>query len=227
MTNEIEFLATKVFQDTWEATQSGNYKLIEQKGSSRSSKTWSDFQVIFLDLFENPMTTCTILRDTQKSCREIIEIDWIKWLSDPMGRKKQLEDKLIDVKQFDEFIAKESLLDYFLRNKTNHTWTFKHNNSFIRFTGLDDEDDAMGMTQDICWINEPYNFSHEVYKQLSQRTAKYIIFDMIYIFLLLVLIIHHKLKLRYNIKEIYLPIPLYFLFSKIHQDNKLSYVYYY
>ena len=177
MTNEIEFLATKVFQDTWEATQSGNYKLIEQKGSSRSSKTWSDFQVIFLDLFENPMTTCTILRDTQKSCREIIEIDWIKWLSDPMGRKKQLEDKLIDVKQFDEFIAKESLLDYFLRNKTNHTWTFKHNNSFIRFTGLDDEDDAMGMTQDICWINEPYNFSHEVYKQLSQRTAKYIIFD--------------------------------------------------
>ena len=33
------------------------------------------------------------------------------------------------------------------------------------------------MTQDICWINEPYKFSHEVYKQLSQRTSKYIIFD--------------------------------------------------
>ena len=177
MTNEIEFLSTKVFLDTWNATQSGLYKLIEQKGSSRSSKTWSDFQVIFLDLYENPMTTCTILRDTQKSCREIIEIDWVKWLSDPMGRKKELEKKLISVQKFDECIKKESLLKYFLRNKTNHTWTFLHNNSFIRFTGLDDEDDAMGMTQDICWINEPYNFSHEVYKQLSQRTSKYIIFD--------------------------------------------------
>jgi hypothetical protein len=47
--------------------------------------------------------------------------------------------------------------------------------SFIRFTGLDDEDDAMGMTQDICWINEPYN-SHEVYKQLLKE-PKYILFD--------------------------------------------------
>ena len=113
MTNEIEFLATKVFEDTWNATQSGLYKLIEQKGSSRSSKTWSDFQVIFLDLYENPMTTCTILRDTQKSCREIIEVDWVKWLSDPMGRKKELEDGLINIHSFDKLIAKESLLKYF------------------------------------------------------------------------------------------------------------------
>jgi len=175
--NEIDFLATKVFRDIWNATQSKKYKLIVEEGSSRSSKTWSNFQNLFLDLFENPLTTCTILRDTQKSCREIVEIDWIKWLSDPMGRKKQLEDKVITVVQFDAFIKKESLIKYFLRNRTNHTWTFLHNNSFIRFTGLDDEDDAMGMTQDICWINEPYKFSHEVYKQLSQRTAKYILFD--------------------------------------------------
>ena len=175
--NEIEFKATKVFRDIWNATQSGKYKLIVEEGGSRSSKTWSDFQVLFLDLFENPLTTCTILRDTQKSCREIVEVDWVKWLSDPMGRKKELENKLITVLEFDTLIKKESLLKHFLRNKTNHTWTFLHNNSFIRFTGLDDEDDAMGMTQDICWINEPYKFSHEVYKQLSQRTAKYIIFD--------------------------------------------------
>ena len=175
--NEINFLATKVFYDTWEATQSGNYKLIEQMGSSRSSKTWSDFQVIFLDLYENPMTICTVLRDTQKSCRDIIEVDWIKWLSDPMGRKSQLERKEINIQEFDVYIKEENLLKYFIRNKTNHTWTFAHNNSLIRFTGLDDENDAMGMTQDICWINEPYNFSHEVYKQLSQRTSKYIIFD--------------------------------------------------
>lgn len=173
----INFLSTIVFEKIWEASQSGKYKLIEEKGSSRSSKTWSNFQVLFLDLYENPMTTCTILRDTQKSCREIIETDWIKWISDPMGRKKQLEDKKITIQEFDTFVKKENLSKYFLRNKTNHTWTFLHNNSFIRFTGLDDEDDAMGMTQDICWINEPYNFSHEVYKQLGQRTSKYILFD--------------------------------------------------
>ena len=75
MNNEINFLSTIVFEQTWNATQSGLYKLIEQQGGSRSSKTWSDFQVLFLDLYSNPMTTCTILRDTQKSCREIIETD--------------------------------------------------------------------------------------------------------------------------------------------------------
>lgn len=175
--NEIEFQATKVFTETWAATQSGKYKLIEQNGSSRSSKTWSDFQVLFLDLYQNPLQTATVLRDTQKSCREIVEIDWIKWLSDPMGRKAQLQKGEITIYEFDKLIQKESLLRYFTRNKTNHTWTFTHNDSFIRFTGLDDENDAMGMTQDICWINEPYGFSHEVYKQLSQRTSKYIIFD--------------------------------------------------
>ena len=172
---EIEFLATIVFESIWNAKT--NYKLIVEEGSSRSSKTWSNFQVIFLDLFESPMNSCTILRDTQKSCRDIVEVDWIKWLSDPMGRKKELEDKKISVIEFDKLIKEESLLKYFIRNRTNHTWTYKHNNSFIRFTGLDDEDDAMGMTQDITWINEPYKFSHEVYKQLAQRTSKYILFD--------------------------------------------------
>jgi PBSX family phage terminase large subunit len=114
---------------------------------------------------------------TQKSCRDIVETDWIKWLSDPMGRKSQLEKKEITIVEFDKRIKEESLLKYFIRNKTHHTWTFIHNKSFIRFTGLDDENDAMGMTQDICWINEPYVFSHDVYLQLAQRTSKYILFD--------------------------------------------------
>jgi len=32
------------------------------------------------------------------------------------------------------------------------------------------------MTQTLCWINEPYSFSHEVYRQLAQR-SKVILFD--------------------------------------------------
>lgn len=34
----------------------------------------------------------------------------------------------------------------------------------------------MGMTQTICWINEPYSFQYDVYKQLAMR-SKVIIFD--------------------------------------------------
>ena len=175
--DEISFKSTKVFFDIWEAVTSKKYKLIEEQGGSRSSKTWSNFQVIFLDAYQNPMTKVTILRETQKSCREIVEEDWIKWLSDPKTRKIELEKGLITQDEFTNFIEQESLLKYFIRNKSNHTWTFIHNNSFLRFTGLDDENDAMGMTQDICWVNEPYVFGHDVYLQLNQRTSRYILFD--------------------------------------------------
>jgi len=174
---KINFKATIVFSAIWSAVKSKLYKLIVEEGSSRSSKTWSNFQVLFLYLYENPLITATVLRDTQKSCREIVEIDFIKWLADPMGRKKEFEDGKLTIQEFDKLIKEENLTKYFIRNKTNHTWTMIHNNSFIRFTGLDDEDDAMGMTQDICWINEPYNFSQEVYRQLAQRTSAFILFD--------------------------------------------------
>lgn len=183
--NKIGFKATKVFQDIWEAlnektTENGvsqhRYKLIVEEGSSRSSKTWSNFQVLFLYLVENPLTTITVLRDTQKSCRDIVEKDWKIWLKDPQNRKKEYERGEITAEQLHELLQKENLTQFFIENKTNHTWTLKSNGNVIRFTGLDDEDEAMGMTQTICWINEPYNFSHEVFKQLAQR-SKVIIFD--------------------------------------------------
>lgn len=180
--SSIDFQASIVFQDVWNALNikddNGDhvYKLILEEGSSRSTKTWSNFQVLFLYLYENPISSATVLRDTQKSCREIVEKDWKDWLKDPMVRKKQFEDGKITLQQFDKLIKEENLSQYFIENKTNHTWTFKHNGNFLRFTGLDDEDDAMGMTQTLCWINEPYNFSHEVYRQLAQR-SKVILFD--------------------------------------------------
>lgn len=181
----VKFKASRVFHDIWEAlnekkTENGitqsRYKLIVEEGSSRSSKTWSNFQVLFLYLMSNPLSSVTVLRDTQKSCRDIVEKDWREWLKDPQNRRRELDEGKINVAEFDAFLKKENLNQYLIENKTHHTWTFKHNGNFIRFTGLDDENEAMGMTQTICWINEPYAFSHEVYKQLAQR-SKVILFD--------------------------------------------------
>lgn len=182
----INFKASIVFHRIWEALNKKRknehgklehvYNLIIEEGSSRSTKTWSNFQAIFIYLYENPLTSATILRDTQKSCRDIVEKDWKKWLKDPMVRLDEFEKGLITVQEFDKYLEEENLTKYFIENKTNHTWTFKHNDNQITFTGLDDENNAMGLTQTICWINEPYNFAPEVFNQLAMR-SKVILFD--------------------------------------------------
>ena len=179
MDKKIKFKASKVFAEVWgalnEKIPNGNttqhkYKLIIEEGSSRSSKTWSNFQVLYNFLANNPISSATVLRDTQKSCRDIVEKDWREWLKDPQVRKKQFERGEITIEELDAYLEEENLYQYLVENKTNHTWTFRNNGNILRFTGLDDEDDAMGMTQTICWINEPYNFSEEVYRQLAQRS---------------------------------------------------------
>ena len=174
---EINIPATKVFLETWQAIQTNNYKLICQEGSSRSSKTWSDFQILFKYGYDNYNKVITVLRDTATDCRDIVESEWVKWMNDPCGRTVQFEAGEITLKQYQQFIKTESLRQFFNENKTKHIWEIKKSKATIRFTGLDDEDKVMGMSQNVCWVNEPYNFPHEVYKQLSQRTSDFIIID--------------------------------------------------
>lgn len=177
----INFKATKVFQDTWNALthRTDNkitYKIIIQEGSSRSSKTWSDFQALFLYIHKNRNKSCVVLRDTATSCYANVEKDFIDWIKDPMCRMKEYEEGKISIDEALELINKEELSQYLIRNKQLHTWTNIESGSVIRFSGLDDEDKVMGMTNDIVWVNEPYSFSEEVFKQLLQRT-KQILFD--------------------------------------------------
>jgi hypothetical protein len=175
--NEINIPATKVFLETWNAIQTKQYKLICQEGSSRSSKTWSDFQVLFKYSQGNFNKVINVLRDTATDCRDIIEPEWVKWLSDPCNRTKQFEEGKLTAPEYSALLKREDLRQLYNENKTKHIWTSKTTGSTIRFTGLDDEDKVMGMTQDVCWVNEPYAFAHEVYKQLSQRTGDFILID--------------------------------------------------
>ena len=48
------------------------YRVIVQEGSSRSSKTWSNFQGIFKYCMENPRTRVVVLRDTAVDCRVLV-----------------------------------------------------------------------------------------------------------------------------------------------------------
>lgn len=182
----IRFQATGVYEDTYNALNERirndqgkyivKYKIIVQEGSSRSSKTWSDFQVIFMYASENRLKHIAVLRDVAVDCHDNVEKDFISWMSDPMGRMKQYEDGDITIDQALDYIDKEDLSKQFIRNKQKHSWTHKETKSVIVFTGLDSEDKAMGYRNDLCWINEPYSFSEEIFRQLLQRN-KQIIFD--------------------------------------------------
>ena len=182
----INFNATTVYSDTYTALnerikdekdkQVVKYKIICQEGSSRSSKTWSNFQVIFMFVYSQHFKSVAVIRDVAKDCHDILEVDWIKWISDPMGRMKQAENGDISLSEALQLMQKEELSKHFIRNKQKHTWTCKKTKSVIQFTGLDSDVKVMGMTNDLVWINEPYAFSEEIFKQLLQRT-KQILFD--------------------------------------------------
>ena len=179
--------ATPVFHDCWEALnetyinedgkKQRKYRLLEQVGGSRSSKTWSNFLILYLYAAQNRNKIITVMRDTAADCRDKVEPDWQQWLKDPNARIKQYENGEISVEELDAYLKQESLLDFFKINKSEHSYTLKSSGSKITFTGTDDESRAIGKTQHVLWVNEPYLFSEEVFKQLSQRTSDFIIVD--------------------------------------------------
>lgn len=179
----MEITATKVFLDCWTAINAKSvqnkrkYRLIEQVGGSRSSKTWSNFQILFLYGLQNRNKIITVMRDTAADCRDKVEPEFLKWLQDPNGRINEYESGKITAEQLDEYLSKEELTKYLKQNKTEHSFYFTTSGSKITFTGTDDEDRTIGKSQNVLWINEPYVFSENVYRQLTQRTSDFIIVD--------------------------------------------------
>lgn len=171
----IDIAHTIVFTKLWDAIQRQK-RVIVQEGSSRSSKTWSNFQAIFIYCMLNPKTRVSIFRDTAVDCRDIVEGDFERWVADPCNRQKQFDDGEIDIDELEAFLEVEDLNNFMKRNRSKHVWTLK-NGSKITFDGLDKISKAMGKAQEVIWLNEPYLFSEAVYKQLAQRTSKFILID--------------------------------------------------
>ena len=156
----MQIPASIVFQKNWQAYQKG-YKILLNEGSSRSTKTWSFFLLMYLFCKENASKRIVVMRDTQKACRELVETEFKDWLKDPYSRKKQFENGLITSQQLRDYLNKENLLTDLLENKSNHTYTFS-NDSRIIFTGADNIEQVIGKENHLVWINEPYKFSDKV-----------------------------------------------------------------
>lgn len=139
---------------TTESYGSGKYyRYIINKGSSRSSKTYSliDCYDVYARLNENKRLT--VWRDTKVDCKKTVLQDVLKILK-RTGRYKVNQDF----------------------NKTESIFTYSTGSSF-EIHGTDDEETVHGLTQDAAWLNEPYKISRETFDQIDQRTSDFIFID--------------------------------------------------
>lgn len=165
--------ATIVFQKNWEAIHrkcetcdgsdkncewckgSGRYyRYILNRGSSRSSKTFSIIDVFDLYARSNMSKRLTAWRDTKTDCKKTVLNDFLKRLK-TTGRYKKNQDF----------------------NKTESIFTYSTDSTF-EIHGTDDEETVHGLTQDAAWLNEPYKISKDTADQIDQRTADFMILDL-------------------------------------------------
>lgn len=156
----MELNNTIVFQKNWDAIHATNqdgtrkFRYIINKGSSRSSKTYSLIDACDLYARANENKRITVWRDTKTDCRKTVLNDTLKRLKGT-GRYKIEQDF----------------------NKTESIFTYDTNSTF-EIQGTDEANTVHGLTQDAAWFNEPYDISRDTFDQIDQRTADFIIIDL-------------------------------------------------
>lgn len=150
---------TIVWQQNWEAIHATNsdgsrkYRYIINRGSSRSSKTYSLIDCFDLYARQNTNKRLTVWRDTKTD-----------------SRKTVLQDMLRHFKATARYKVGN---DY---NKTESIFTYATESTF-EIHGTDDEETVHGLTQAAAWFNEPYKISRETFDQIDQRTSDFIFID--------------------------------------------------
>lgn len=153
LTKEIKLEVTPVYMKIQAAMQSGLYKYIILKGSSRSSKTFSLIDIIDLYSRTKRNKRVTVWRDTKVDAVDTVFSDMKRRLSDT--------DRWQRGNRF---------------NATKHFLSYK-TGSEIQIHGADDLSSVHGLTQDIAWMNEPYKISKAVFDQIDQRTTEFMFID--------------------------------------------------
>lgn len=141
---------TIVFQKNWEAKD--NYRYIINSGSSRSSKTHSLIQLIYLYALQNPGKKISVFRDTKQICKQTVFED-MKKIYPLMPLFKSVE-----------------------LNVTESIFKFK-NKSAIHIEGTDDPIKMHGYHSDVLWFNESNSISKDTFDQLDMRCKGFILLD--------------------------------------------------
>lgn len=143
---------TRVFQWTLNAYTNKLYRIIANRGATRSSKTFSTLQLLY------------VIANTSKNLRISIVSE-----SFPHLKRGALRD-------FKQIIESENYKGIKQIKESDHTYIFT-SGSFIEFFSADDAGKLRGSQRDICFINECNRLDYESFKQLSIRTSQTMFLD--------------------------------------------------
>lgn len=142
---------TNVFDRNNEAFCNG-YRYIVNKGSTRSSKTYSQLQLLYLIARMSPIPR--VISVVSESV--------------PHLKKGCIRD-------FKEILKNEGEWQSSNWNATNYIYHI--NNSMIEFFSADSLGKVHGPSRDILYLNECINIEYEIFRQLAIRTTETIFLD--------------------------------------------------
>lgn len=142
---------TSVFSRNLEAYNEGR-RVIVNKGSTRSSKTWSIMQLLYIiaEFSEKPRLISIVsesMPHLKKGC----------------------------IRDFENMLRMEKKWDHRSWNATDKIYQVR--NSYIEFFSADQPGKVHGPARDILYVNECINISYETYRQLAIRTTETIFLD--------------------------------------------------
>ena len=148
-------VTTKVYQDNLNALLTGEYRVIANKGGTRSGKTYS---------------LVSLLLSYAVVAKHSLTIDIVSE-SLPHLKRGAMND-------MEDITTGEGMVEgvQYELNRSDHIYTFP-NGAKVRFFSADDWGKVKGSKRDILFINECNRIPWEVYRQLAVRTTDTIFLD--------------------------------------------------
>lgn len=149
---DIDVEYTEVFEKNLEAYEGGQFRVIANQGSTRSTKTYSICQLLSLYVPYREKKSISIVSPSLPHLKRGARRDFL------------------------EILDNTGLYDEDMFNKTDNVYEYA-TGSYVEFFGAEDSGKTRGPSRNILYVNEANLLPFETYKQLALRTTDIIFLD--------------------------------------------------
>lgn len=149
----MELKCSDILSQNNDAYETHKYRIIANKGGTRSTKTWSLLQLM-LTIATSQRVLVSVVSESMPHLRKGAMRDFEQILEGAQAK----EDK------------------HYTHNRTGHVYGFP-NGGKIEFFSADSYTKVHGAQRDILFINECNNLEYEIFRQLAIRTSDTIFLD--------------------------------------------------